>query len=177
MNGKTLKLVVLTASIVLAVFFGFGEKKATALLTGPDPGFTGAPGDFGTCTSCHSGGPTGGVLAIEGLPATYTAGQQINVTVRLTQAARARFGFQLTALGSNGQSAGTIELIEPQRTQLKNSVSGAQRVYIEHTQAGTASVEWSRFMDVQMDSASNQYRHCDILRRWQRRQRQQFSRW
>jgi uncharacterized protein (TIGR03437 family) len=137
MNGKTLKLVVLTASIVLFVFFGFSEHRATAFSGGPDPGLTGAPGES-TCSACHGGGPPGGVLTIEGLPQNYTAGQQIVVTVRLNQAGRGRFGFELTAIGGNGQSAGTIELTEPQRTQLKNSFAGPPRVYVEHTFAGIA---------------------------------------
>jgi uncharacterized protein (TIGR03437 family) len=138
MNGKTLKLVVLMSSIFLFVFFGFSEHKTTANSGGASPGLTGAPGEQ-TCTLCHSGGPPGGVLTIEGLPQGYTAGQQIVVTVRLNQAGRGSYGFQLTAIGNNnGQSAGTIELTEPQRTQLKNSVAGPQRVYIEQTASGKA---------------------------------------
>ena len=136
MNGKILKLAVLTASIVLFVFFGFSEKKVKANFNGPLPGLTGAPGES-TCASCHAGGPAGGVLTIEGLPDNYTSNQQITVTVRLNHPGRPRFGFELTAIAGNGQSVGTIELIEPQRTQLINSVFGPPRVYIEHTATGT----------------------------------------
>ncbi len=96
-------------------------------------------------------------LRLKDFPQNYTAGQQIVVTVRLNQAGRASFGFQLTAIGGNGQSAGTIELIEPQRTQLKNS-SAALNAFISNTLCWNSAVEWSGFMDVQMDSAGNQHR-------------------
>lgn len=136
MRVKKVKLLILASAIVTFAVFAFSEKPVGAFETGPDPGFTGAPGES-TCTSCHGGGPAGGTLTIEGLPTSYTAGQQILVTVRLNQAGRARYGFELTALGPNGQSAGTIELSQPDRTQLKNSFFGPQRVYVEHTFNGT----------------------------------------
>ena len=163
MNGKTLKLVVLTASIVLFVFFGFSEKKVKANFQGPLPGLTGAPGES-TCSSCHAGGPTGGVLTIEGLPDNYTSGQQITVTVRLNHPGRPRFGFELTVLGSNGQSAGTIELIEPQRTQLINSVFGPPRVYIEHTATGTSPSSGQGLWQFRWTAPAASTGACDILR-------------
>lgn len=138
MRVKNLKLVILVFAAIIFGVFAFSENRVGAFSTGPDPGFTGAPGES-TCTACHGGGPAGGVLTIEGLPTSYTAGQQITVTVRLNHPGRPRYGFELTALGPGGTSVGTIELTEPNRTQLKQSFpSPPQRIYIEHTLNGTA---------------------------------------
>jgi len=137
MRVKNLKLAILAFAVVIFGVFAFSENRAGAFSTGPDPGFTGAPGES-TCTACHGGGPAGGVLTIEGLPASYTAGQQITVTVRLNHPGRARYGFELTALGPGGTSVGTIELTQSDRTQLKQSFFGPQRTYVEHNLNGTA---------------------------------------
>lgn len=137
MRVKNLKLVILAVAAIIFGVFAFSENRVGAFSTGPDPGFTGAPGES-TCTACHGGGPVGGVLTIEGLPTSYTAGQQITVTVRLNHPGRPRYGFELTALGPGGTSVGTIELTEPNRTQLKQSFFGPQRTYIEHTINGIA---------------------------------------
>lgn len=137
MRVKNLKLVILVFAAIIFGVIAFSENRVGAFQNGPDPGFTGAPGES-TCTACHGGGPAGGVLTIEGLPTSYTAGQQITVTVRLNHPGRPRYGFELTALGPGGTSAGTIELIEPTRTQLKQSFFGPQRTYVEHTFTGTA---------------------------------------
>ena len=135
MRVKNIKLTILAFAAIIFGCFAFSENRVGAFSSGPDPGLTGAPGES-TCAACHGGGPAGGVLTIEGLPTTYNAGLQIVVTVRLNHPGRARYGFELTALGPGGTSVGTIELTEPQRTQLKNSFAGPQRQYVEHTFGG-----------------------------------------
>src|SRR5712692_4551627 len=47
---------------------------------GPPGGFTGAPGDFGTCASCHSGPTPNGQFNISA-PQTYVPGQTYQITV------------------------------------------------------------------------------------------------
>src|ERR1700722_13220821 len=71
---------------------------------GPDPGYTGAPGDNATgcsASGCHVGTPNtagGSVTITSSGGTTYTPGgaaQQITVTV--TDPAQKKYGFELTA--------------------------------------------------------------------------------
>lgn len=80
-----------------------------SLSTGPDPGFTAAPGDSplacassGCHTSSFAGGPInpsfgGSVSATFSGGSTYTPGTPVNITVRVAEAGRSSFGFQMTA--------------------------------------------------------------------------------
>jgi len=76
-------------------------------------------------------------LSITGLPADYSPNQEITVTVTLNQSGRPRFGFELTALDSNGNKAGTLVVTDSSKTQLSNGEI-PNRIYIEHTFGGTA---------------------------------------
>jgi len=124
-------------SIVLILFVAV---VAYAKITGPDAGYTNAPGDLGNCTACHDTfhdpnvGP--GSVRMTGVPTVYEPGQQYTVAVIVQQANRQRFGFQLTALDQSGNRAGTLS---PMGSDSQvNSVSGiGGRQYIEHTDVGT----------------------------------------
>ncbi len=126
---------------------------------GPDPRFTGAPGDNATAcvnSGCHAGtvnsAANGGSVAIV-LPgaATYTPGVKQHIMVTITDANRKSWGFQLTArLASNltnGQ-AGTLSASDTS-TQVICDVTGSSAPcaaattvqFIEHTLVGwSASV-------------------------------------
>jgi uncharacterized protein (TIGR03437 family) len=76
---------------------------------------------------------------LTGLPANYSPNQEINVTVTLNQANRARFGFQITALDDQGGRAGEMTVTDASRTQrITGVVLGKLREYIEHNFSGTA---------------------------------------
>src|SRR5262245_49757072 len=99
-----LKLSTIGLFSLLAIAYCFTGTPAGAFSAGPPIGRTGAPalGAFPaelTCQGCHSSfslnsGP--GSLTITGLPATYTANQEVAVTVTLNQADRIRYGFEAT---------------------------------------------------------------------------------
>src|SRR4029453_12543439 len=99
-------------SIVVILFVAV---VAYAKITGPDAGYTNAPGDLGNCTACHDEfevpnvGP--GSIRMNDFPAVYNPGQQYTVSVTVQQANRQRYGFQLTALDKNGNRAGTLQLL------------------------------------------------------------------
>ncbi len=118
----------------------FVTAVAYAKITGPDAGYTNAPGDLGNCTSCHDTfhdpnvGP--GSVSMNGVPAVYTPGQQYTVSVIVQQRNRQRFGFQLTALDQNGSKAGTLESLSSE-TQVNPETGAGGRQYIEHTDLGT----------------------------------------
>ena len=96
-------------AIILVLFV---TSVAYAKITGPDAGYTDAPGDLGNCTACHDTyeipnvGP--GSVNLTGAPAVYSPGQQYTLSVTVQQNNRHRFGFQLTALDQNGNRAGTV---------------------------------------------------------------------
>src|SRR5690242_11894754 len=90
----------------------FTSVVAYAKITGPDAGYTDAPGDLGNCTACHDTfefpnvGP--GSINLSGAPAIYNPGQQYTLSVTVQQNNRHRFGFQLTAIDESGNRAGTL---------------------------------------------------------------------
>ncbi|MBK6799290.1 MAG: hypothetical protein IPG76_21525 [Acidobacteria bacterium] len=112
---------------------------------------TGAPGES-TCTSCHgsftlNSGP--GVLSVTGVPASYTLNQGITVTVKIQQANRARYGFEVTVLDELNNRAGTLTVTDTVRTAaITGNVSSKQRSYITQTSSGadptvTGEDSWS----------------------------------
>src|SRR5215510_4014215 len=132
MRIHLLKLTIILSLVTLFAIYSLNGSAVRAFSAGPDPSLTGAPGES-TCSSCHGGGPTGGTLSISGLPANYSPNQEVTLTVTLSQANRARYGFQLTAIDDSGKRAGDLTPND-NRTQLKfNDVLGNQRQYIEHS--------------------------------------------
>ena len=114
---------------------------AYASVTGPEARHTGAPGDIGTCYDCHdkvlSGINAGsGDVLINGLPAVYQPGQEYTFTVTVQQGGKQRFGFQLTAINSDGDRVGTLAP-DNSDSQLNSQTGTGGRQYINHTQAGT----------------------------------------
>ena len=144
--GRTaiLKLVIIaiaTAVITTVTLVG-SKQKAAASAFGPSPTHTNAPGE-GNCTACHSDfelNTGNGDLQISGIPANYLPGQQFDLTVTSTQADAVIYGFQLTAIDSTGQGAGSFSLSSenPPRVQiLPGIVNGTlMREYVEHTSDG-----------------------------------------
>ena len=101
-------------------------------------------GGFGepTCQQCHfsaSLNAEGGTLLLEGLPETYTPGQSVRLTVRLTHAVLQRGGFQLSARFSEGpqagRQAGRLHPVKEQRVEVRSTADSVQ--YAHHTPAGT----------------------------------------
>lgn len=128
-----------------AILYCFDGQPAAAFSGGPPASRTLAPalGTFPVetaCNACHQTFPLNsgpGVLSISGLPATYMPGQEITVTITLTQADRGRYGFQAQVLDDQGRKAGDLVVTDTARTSL---VDGAGtfigRQYIRHTLAG-----------------------------------------
>src|SRR5216117_467711 len=117
----------------------FASVTAYASVSGPEPGYTNAPGDLGNCTSCHdhhlvNEGP--GSVRLNGLPAFYQPGEAYTFTVTTAQAGRVRFGFQLTAIDSTGNRGGSLASVDGS-TQVIPQTGLGGRQYIEHTSLGT----------------------------------------
>src|SRR5437773_2672801 len=123
--------------IQVVIVILFATAVAYAKITGPDAGYTNAPGDLGNCTACHDTfhdpnvGP--GSVRMNNVPAVYTPGQQYTLSVTVQQNNRQRFGFQLTAIDQNGSRAGTLESLGSD-TQVNAETGAGGRQYIEHTE-------------------------------------------
>lgn len=111
-----------------------------ARVTGPEPGYTGAPRDIGNCTACHDhpGQPDvgAGSVRIDGVPSIYQPGQVYPLNVTVQQGGRQRFGFQLTAIDGGDRQAGTLQS-PTSDSQVIAETGFGERQYIEHTQIGT----------------------------------------
>jgi uncharacterized protein (TIGR03437 family) len=131
--------------------------------SGPDPGYTGAPGDSplacasaGCHTSSRNGGPVnaagGSVTATFSGGANYTpGGQPITITVTVSDPVNKNFGFQMTArLGSdkaNGQAgtftpgSGTFVLCSNNSPRRTACPAGSPIEFIEHSQP--SKIPWT----------------------------------
>jgi uncharacterized protein (TIGR03437 family) len=121
-------------------------ERAEALAGGPPASRTGAPALLTfpvepTCTLCHGSYPLNsgpGIVTISGLPASYAPGQEVTVTITITQAERARYGFEATAVDDRGIRAGDFIVTDPVRTRTTDGVGVHNgRQYIQHITAGT----------------------------------------
>ena len=146
MSGlNRLKLLVLILFILTgaALFTNNAANRGVhAFSAGPPAGYTRAPGEEPeACAECHlADGPgTGaGTISIDA-PQTYVPGQvyQITVTHTNNDLTRRRWGFQLTALDTSEERAGTLEPLDGYTQVLNGQGPFPDRQYIEHTQPGT----------------------------------------
>jgi uncharacterized protein (TIGR03437 family) len=124
-----------------------------AYAEGPYPGYTGVPGELGTCTQCHSpgGGGSGSVKVTFPNGLTYTAGVTQHLIVTVSDPVQRRWGFQLTARqannstaqagsftpGSDGYTQTVCADTAFQTAALGPCTSSMPLEYIEHTWNGT----------------------------------------
>lgn len=128
--------------------FAASTGSVFAFSFGPPEETTGAPNE-GSCANanCHTGNDlnaSGGSLMLT-IPETYQPNQVYEIIVSLERAGQSRWGFEMTALDTDGASAGTFEVTDAANTQLKEKNS---KQYIMHTADGSAQGtndknEWS----------------------------------
>ncbi len=118
-------------TVIATVANGFSDR--------PPAGRTGAPGET-TCVSCHIGTLNSGAgkVEIEGVPSAYTPNEEFTLIVRVSHPERRRWGFQITALDSQNNPAGTMLAVNTtQTTTINGTGSLTGRTYVEHRAAGT----------------------------------------
>lgn len=148
---KRVKLSVIAAAVLFtfAAFYGFSTKyqRVGASASGPSPSHTGAPGEA-SCTACHNNFPVNsgtGNIVINGIPANYRTNQQIPVTVTINQTNAVVFGFQLTAIDSQGRKVGTFTLPPQTPAQLQigqGIVDNQERDYVSHSVNGITPTQF-----------------------------------
>lgn len=127
--------------VIIAVAFAiyaFPTTKTDARSTGPDAGYTNAPGES-NCTGCHTDfalNTGGGSISIFGVPRNYVPNQTVTIRVKVTHSGAMNFGFQLTALDDAGNRAGTLVVTDPIQTQTINNNLNT-RTYMEQTFDGS----------------------------------------
>ena len=146
-----LKLVVIGVAVVIAIigFLGFepGKVPVRASASGPTASHTNAPGEA-NCRSCHGDFPLNsgsGNIQISGIPANYLPNQQIAITVTMNESNAVIFGFQMTAVDSQGKKFGAFSFPaqSPQPLQIVDGlVGGNVRSYIEHTSNGVTPMQF-----------------------------------
>ncbi|HEY6229846.1 MAG TPA: PQQ-dependent sugar dehydrogenase [Pyrinomonadaceae bacterium] len=137
------RLIIIPALLFAVAGFLLSSKTARpvhAFSAGPPAGYTAAPGEEPeACAECHVPTDAGtGHLTITA-PQTYVPGQTYSITVTHTNAdpTRLRWGFELTALDTSDEKAGTLLNADSFTQVLNNAGPNSARQYIEHTAAGT----------------------------------------
>lgn len=119
----------------MAVFIYVIPQFLIAYSGSPPDGKTGAPGE-GTCADCHSGGITvDGLLKTHGLPGRYGPGGNYIISVDLEDDGQQRWGFEITAIDSNGYAVGEFE-VWGEEVQLSDNPEPS-RDYVKQTEIGT----------------------------------------
>ena len=150
-NAYYLKLAALVGAAAFLYFVFAGDTMsgsiARASAHGPTPGHTKAPGET-SCIACHAGGKENGGtgnVTITGLPRNYLPGQEILVTVTVSQSDAVIYGFQLTAIDSTGAKIGTYTppTGTPPELQIESGIiDGDQRDYVMHTINGVTPTQF-----------------------------------
>jgi len=139
-------LIAICAALFLAFGFEGDVPTADAASSGPSPAYTNAPGEQ-NCTLCHISYDLNigkGNVTINGIPPTYTSGQQIPVTVTVSQGDAIAYGFQMTSIDSTGARAGLFSFpMSNAELQIRDGlVEGNLRDYIEHTSQGITPTQF-----------------------------------
>ena len=125
--------------VLITAVFMLGIQPLWARSGGPPDGYAGNPPGENSCVECHStfGLNTGnGSLSLLGLPDAYVTGETYRLAIRLADPNARRWGFELTALDSGNDRAGTIARADSQNTQISGG-NAPNPQYIKQTSNGT----------------------------------------
>ena len=129
--------------LALALSLISGTQKSS----GPPGCYAGEPPNFTNCTHCHRGAAVNSGQAtlrldLGGADTNYLPAATYTISIELEKLGMEAAGFQIIALENNrpNRSPGTIQLTEPQRTQLVNrnnphahGCTIGDKVWVEHT--------------------------------------------
>ncbi len=121
---------------------------AAAFENGPPPGHTGALSEP-DCTVCHfdnDANGQGGTVKLNGVPATYLAGQQYAISVTLEHSVLSTGGFQLAIQDIAGTPAGKLNANQDDVKTI--NVDGTGNSYIQHSKPrkkrdGDTHIQWT----------------------------------
>lgn len=140
-SKKLVKLIVILLSFSAVIFVASLKQPrgALAFSSGPDPARTGAPGELTCATAeCHGTARTVDPQRFSIIvPATYEPGRTYQIKVRHISgdAARRRWGFQITALAANNLRAGVWQNVNEDTQIVEDNF--LNREYAQHSLAGS----------------------------------------
>ena len=138
---KILALILFAAfAATLLLTDNAANPHARAFSAGPPAGYTHAPGEL-DCSDCHTSPTSSAGTLTLGTPAKYTPGQTYDITVTHATAdpTRVRWGFEMTALDSGDQKAGSFAPADDLTRVINGEGPFPGREYVEHTSKGTFS--------------------------------------
>ncbi len=143
MRATTLVFLGILCMLLGSIIFATSRPKdATADSTAPPSGYTGAPGDAGTCVTCHTGASgTGFVYLATTRPWGYVPGvaETLDVGIAEPSATQNRWGFEVTILKDSDKSmAGTLTPIPVLGVRVGTAVSGGT-TYLAHRSNGATA--------------------------------------
>lgn len=145
-RSSLIKSILPVALFLLIIFQVFDAYNYTNT---PPSAYTGAPNES-NCTGCHSGSYNTGSSLIQLSNGTsnldYIPGKTYNMKISFTRSGHSKFGFEATALiASTNKKAGYLKATNS--FVQKDTSTGLQRSYIEHSKSGTTgtggSITWS----------------------------------
>ncbi len=142
MKSKTIK-----SAILLVGILGISIYQIHSSSGGASTPRTGAPSET-TCTSCHNtySVQTSGTkhdkikLIIPFTGGGYIPDSTYRVTITYRETNITKYGFQITALNSKNEAAGTFSNVNNRVQTFSSTVSSATRFYAEQTSTGTSAV-------------------------------------
>lgn len=133
-----MKTRLLLFAIVLITCFILADginNKAHTYVSGAPAGYTGSPGDGGTCNSCHSSavGTRTGLITTDIPGSGYIPNTTYNIAATITQAGINKYGFEVSPQNSSGTIMGSLVLTNTTETRLVGTGG-----YITHTSNGVS---------------------------------------
>jgi PKD repeat protein len=137
----------LTVILIIAFLVLFFSEYSYNSSGNPPDRYTGAPGDFGNCSSCHGGGGNPNNNGSNILQFNFNSNNQVYqpgitypITITNTNATLLRKGFQTTVLNSSNTFVGSFAVVN---TNTTGTVNANNRTYIEHRTATNAVNSWT----------------------------------
>jgi len=134
-NHLRLLIILTITTCIISGSALLSEQSLTANNSGAPSARTGSPGDTKSCTTCHTGTAqnVSGIIGSNVPPAGYIPGNTYIIEANVSDAARTRFGFEISPQNATGAKLGVLTITDITRTKLVGSGK-----YITHTASGTS---------------------------------------
>lgn len=136
------KIVWAGVCLLIALFCLFTPSEVTtveARSAGPPANRNGLTGVF--CTACHTTNPLNsgeGSVRLLGLPSAWAPGETYELQVIVSHPSARRWGFQMSAVGADGDQAGEFIAGADERTSVQTGdVNGKSIQFIQHNSLGS----------------------------------------
>lgn len=137
--------VIISALVIAVTSSAYMVKDANGKAS-----YSGAPGDFGTCSNCHGGGAGPTTVSISTIPALdpgniYTPGNTYTITIDVANSNFSSFGFDAVVISGSVSTSGNSGVLSLPGTGVKLVNGTAGRKNATHTapKSGTGIASFS----------------------------------